>query len=128
MKLKLPEYMIPQVWVELKSLPITINGKIDRKALPDPETKQDEKMEYMAARNDTEAMLIDIWQELLGLDRVGVTDNFFDIGGDSLMAVRIIATIRRKLNNSIELMDLVNYPTIADLVLRIGKYEKDNGS
>jgi len=121
LKQKLPEYMIPQLWVELERLPLTSHGKVDRKALPEIDIDRNIEVGYVAPRNHIEEQLVEIWQELLAIDRVGITDNFFDIGGDSLMAVRIIANIRRKLKTNVELIDLVNYPTIEQLVLRLVK-------
>jgi hypothetical protein len=90
---KLPEYMIPSVLVEIGSIPLTANGKIDRRALPSVEAGEQLEGQYVAPRNETEARLSEIWQELLGVERVGVYDNFFELGGHSLLAIRLVSTI-----------------------------------
>jgi amino acid adenylation domain-containing protein len=115
---KLPEYMVPALWVELSSIPLTSNGKIDKKALPDPELT-DRAAEYIAPRNETEAKLAKIWQELLGVERVGINDNFFELGGQSLLAMRVVSAIRRELNIEIAIKDLFVYPTIASLTAQV---------
>ena len=106
--------MIPALWVELESLPLTTNGKIDRKALPDPEGTTAEGG-YAAPRNETEQQLAAIWQELLGVERVGINDNFFEIGGHSLLAMRVVSAIRKELNVELTIRDLFVYPNIASL-------------
>ena len=111
---KLPEYMVPALWVELESIPLTSNGKIDRKALPDPEITNI-AAEYVAPRNDTEAKLVQIWQKLLGVERVGIHDNFFELGGHSLLAMRVVSAIRKELNVELSIRDLFVHPAIAGL-------------
>jgi amino acid adenylation domain-containing protein len=87
---RLPEYMIPSAFVVLPALPLTHNGKVDRKALPAPDQVRPELAEaYVPPRNRTETVLAGLWGETLGLDRVGVNDNFFELGGDSIQAIRI---------------------------------------
>ncbi|WP_425549134.1 AMP-binding enzyme, partial [Aquimarina addita] len=78
---RLPEYMVPGIWVELEALPLTSNGKIDKKALPDPDMSEAATASYVAPRNDIEKQLAEIWQELLGVEKVGIHDNFFELGG-----------------------------------------------
>jgi amino acid adenylation domain-containing protein len=111
---KLPEYMVPALWVELEKLPLTPNGKIDKKALPDPELT-DRAAEYIAPRNETEEKLAEIWQELLGLERIGINDNFFELGGHSLLAMRAVSLIRRDLLVSIPIHMLFRFTSISDL-------------
>ena len=77
----LPEYMIPSFFIKLDKIPLSGNGKADRKALPEPEGAVNTGVEYKAADNETEIKLLQMWQELLGLDRIGTNDNFFDLGG-----------------------------------------------
>ena len=79
------------------SLPLTPNGKVDRKALPDPDASELSDKEYVAPRNEVEEKLAGIWQELLGIERVGIHDNFFELGGHSLLAMRVISAIRKNL-------------------------------
>ncbi|WP_173965704.1 non-ribosomal peptide synthetase, partial [Flavobacterium collinsii] len=83
LKLSLPEYMIPMIWVELEEMPLTSNGKLDRKALPDPDSSDLSTKEYVAPRTETEQQLVQIWENLLGVEKVGVHDNFFELGGHS---------------------------------------------
>jgi amino acid adenylation domain-containing protein/non-ribosomal peptide synthase protein (TIGR01720 family) len=116
---KLPEYMVPLLWVELKELPVTPNGKVDRKALPDPDLANQTGAAFIAPRNETEEKLASIWQALLDLDEVGVNDDFFDVGGHSLLAIRLISSIRRELGVEISINEVFDYPTIALLAERV---------
>ena len=94
----LPDYMVPSLFVELEQLPLTPNGKVDRRTLPRP-LRQSSciRLEYVAPRTPFERDIAAIWQEVLRIDRVSVYDNFFDIGGHSLLAMRAIARIERRL-------------------------------
>ena len=91
----LPDYMLPSAFVTLDALPLTANGKVDRKALPAPDLGALQAHRYVAPRTATEAALCRIWAQTLGLERVGVEDNFFELGGHSLLAVQVISRIRR---------------------------------
>ena len=122
---KLPDYMVPAIWVELKSIPLTANGKIDRRALPDAELG-DMITEYVAPRNETETKLAAIWQELLGLERVGVNDNFFELGGHSLLAMRVVSYIERDLSVTIPIHMLFRFTSISDLSKYIEIQNDDN--
>ena len=112
---KLPEYMVPALWVKLESLPLTSNGKADRKALPDPDVSEQINDQYLAPRNKLEIILADIWKKLLGIERVGIYDNFFEVGGHSLLAMRIISAIRKELQVELAIRDIFQYTTINDL-------------
>ncbi len=112
---KLPEYMIPQLWVELDSIPMTNNGKIDKKALLDPEMEILSGEEYVAPRNETEFSLVSIWQTLLGIEKIGVLDSFFELGGHSLLVTRLVSLIRENLNVEIAIKDVFEYNTIEEL-------------
>jgi acyl carrier protein len=114
----LPEYMVPRLWVELAELPLTGNGKVDRKGLPDPELSGLSGKEYVAPRTQEEQQLAEIWMELLGLDRVGIQDNFFELGGHSLLATRMVSVARNQFGIGIELNTIFVLPTIELL----GKY------
>lgn len=94
LKGRLPEYMIPSAWMMLKELPLTPNGKIDRLALPAPQSRPEEIGEYIAPRTELERKLADIWVQLLPVDQVGVQDNFFALGGHSLLIVQLIERLR----------------------------------
>ena len=111
---KLPEYMVPAIWVELDSLPLTSNGKVDKKALPDPELT-DLSAEYVAPRNETEQALADIWQELLHIEQIGINNNFFELGGHSLLAMRVVSAVRKELDVELTIKNLFVHPTIAGL-------------
>ena len=97
LKSKLPEYMVPALWMELEALPLTPNGKINRKALPDPDASELLTNTYVAPSNEAEEKLAGIWQQLLQVERVGVHDNFFELGGHSLLAVRLVSAIRKSI-------------------------------
>ena len=112
---KLPEYMVPAIWMELDKLPITSNGKTDRKALPDPEASELLSNEYVAPRTETEEKLAAIWRELLGVEKVGVYDNFFELGGHSLMVTRVVSGIRKEFSLNIPIKTLFEFISIADI-------------
>jgi acyl carrier protein len=90
---KLPESMVPQHFVELDALPLSAEGRVDRGALPDPFAPADD---HVAPRTATERLIAEIWRDLLGVDRVGIHDNFLDVGGHSLLAMRVIARVAKK--------------------------------
>ncbi|WP_225000435.1 non-ribosomal peptide synthetase, partial [Cesiribacter sp. SM1] len=112
---RLPEFMVPSILVPLEDLPLTPNGKVNRKALPDPDVTQLLTNQYVAPRNETEEKLASIWQNLLKLERVGVKDNFFESGGDSLLVVRAVSLIRREFSLDIPVNTLFKFSCIADL-------------
>ncbi|MCU7552937.1 amino acid adenylation domain-containing protein, partial [Chitinophagaceae bacterium LB-8] len=109
----LPEYMVPTLWMELDNVPLTSNGKVNKKLLPDPEVSS--SAQYVAPRNDAEELLVNIWQQLLGLENVGIHDNFFELGGHSLLAIRMIAALRKQMQVELLVKDIFLYPTIAQL-------------
>lgn len=117
LKQKLPDYMLPSVFMQLDALPLTPNGKVDRKALPDPKKGRPEelKRDFVGARTEVEQKLVDIWSELLGVERVGVNNNFFELGGHSLIAMQINDRIRSMLNTELPLRTLFELPTIREL-------------
>jgi len=113
---KLPEYMIPSLFVMLDSLPLTANGKVDRRALPAPDSARPELEDfYVAPRTPIEQKLADIWGELLGLEQVGINDNFFELGGNSLLATQVISRISKLLHVEIPLYSLFEFQTVAGL-------------
>lgn len=109
---KLPEYMVPGFFVELDVIPLTPNGKADRSALPDVTGGDLIRHEYTAPRNDTEEKLAEIWQEVLGIDKVGITDSFFELGGHSLMAAQVLNRIHQSLSMQLNFRDFFASPTI----------------
>lgn len=109
----LPAYMIPSIFVPMEEFPLSANGKIDKKKLPNPEgANLPMGMEYVAPKNHVENTLVDIWQETLNIERVGVTDNFFDLGGHSLIVGQIINKSYKQLNGKISYTDFFKEPTI----------------
>jgi amino acid adenylation domain-containing protein len=112
----LPEYMVPADFVFLTRLPLTANGKVDRRSLPAPQgAGGDEGAAYQAPRSATERMLAEIWAEVLGRDKVGVGDNFFALGGTSLHMVQIHNQLKERLSRDLRITELFRHPTIAAL-------------
>nr|HMQ60354.1 amino acid adenylation domain-containing protein [Flavilitoribacter sp.] len=121
LKERLPDYMVPAVVAELNELPLTANGKLDVKALPETAHWQEAAKTYMAPDNATESALAEIWAKLLRLDRVSVSDNFFEIGGHSLLAMRMISAVRRELNAELEVLDVFTHPTVREMAARLNE-------
>ncbi|AMW08783.1 hypothetical protein A4E84_04265 [Streptomyces qaidamensis] len=109
---RLPEYMVPSVFVELSELPLTANGKLNHAALPEPQVHQADVEEFAAPVTTTEELLADVWAEILGVERVGVEGNFFDLGGHSLVATQAVSRIREVFGVKIPLSALFNEPTL----------------
>ena len=110
---QLPDYMVPSSVVNLDVWPLTPNGKVDRKALPDPEHSG--RPAYVAPRNETEEKLAEIWSEVLGVKDIGIHDSFFDLGGHSLLAARAVSKFRQAFEVDIQLRSLFELHTIADI-------------
>jgi amino acid adenylation domain-containing protein len=115
---KLPSYMVPSAFVPLERLPLTLNGKVDRSALPKVAVNQ-ALSGYIAPRTPVEEKLAAIWAELLNLDEVGVHDSFFDLGGHSLLAVQLVQHINSRLCCRLEVADVFRKPTVAELAQHI---------
>jgi acyl carrier protein len=114
-----PEHMVPAHFVLLDALPVTPNGKVDRRRLPVPERSAVERVAYMPARTPIEEILAGTWAEVLGVERVGIDDNFFELGGHSLLATRVVARVRQLLSVELPMRDLFVAPTISSLAVRI---------
>ncbi|PNQ82102.1 non-ribosomal peptide synthetase, partial [Paenibacillus sp. F4] len=112
---ELPNYMVPSYFVQLEHMPLTPNGKIDRKALPVPDGSLQTGADYIAPRTWVESKLTQIWQDVLGLEQVGVKENFFEIGGHSLRATTLVSKIHKELNKSLPLRIIFEAPTIEQL-------------
>ncbi|HKV95700.1 MAG TPA: amino acid adenylation domain-containing protein [Candidatus Angelobacter sp.] len=112
---KLPEYMVPPVYVRIEQMPLNANGKLDRKSLPAPGVDAYAAQAYEAPQEETERMLAEIWAELLQVKRVGRRDDFFALGGHSLLATRVATRIRQKLGVAITLGDLFAHPVLVGL-------------
>jgi non-ribosomal peptide synthetase component F len=120
LKAKLADYMIPSTFVCLRALPLATNGKIDRRLLPDPGNSRPElDAPYVAPRTPIEEQLVQIWSEVLLLDRVGIHDNFFDLGGHSLAATRVVSQLLRTFRLEILLQSLFQSPTVAEMAALI---------
>ncbi len=111
LKERLPEYMVPAAYVALDALPLNANGKLDRRALPAPE----ETARYVAPRSATEEVLAGIWEEVLGVERVGVDASFFELGGDSLLGIRMVSRVRKALGVKLQMKVLFEADTVAGL-------------
>jgi non-ribosomal peptide synthase protein (TIGR01720 family) len=111
----LPEYMVPAQWVVLSALPLSANGKVDRKALPEPDSS-DTQRQYRAPAGDEERALAEIWQTLLRTDRIGRDDHFFELGGDSIVALQLVSRAKR-VGLSLQPRDVFEHPTLSALAL-----------
>ena len=118
---RLPAYLVPAAVVALDAIPLTVNGKLDKQALPTPEYHHTDH--YRAPTTPTEEILAGIFAQVLGEDRVGVDDSFFDLGGDSLSAMRLIAVVNSRMDGSLGVRALFEAPTVAQLALRVGADE-----
>ncbi len=121
----LPEHMAPAAYVRLKALPLTANGKLDRNALPAPDDAAFGLRGYEAPANEIEETLAALWEELLDVERVGRQDNFFDLGGHSMMATRLVARVSRKLGVKIGVVALFKAPTLREFAAYLAKVEDD---
>jgi amino acid adenylation domain-containing protein/non-ribosomal peptide synthase protein (TIGR01720 family) len=113
---KLPDYMVPTYFLTLESFPLNSSGKVDRRALPKPEAALALKqgIEYMGPRDEQEQRLVEVWQAVLGRDKIGIKDNFFALGGDSIKALQIAARLRES-NFRLEIRNLFLFPTVEEL-------------
>ena len=124
---KLPDYMMPSSFVLLDALPLTPTGKVDRRALPAPGTTRPElKEDFVAPRTPLEEILAGIWAEVLGIEPVGMHDNFLELGGHSLLATQIISRLRHALKVELPLNSLFAFPTIAELTTHIQAGDWEN--
>ncbi|MEH1870989.1 non-ribosomal peptide synthetase [Nostoc sp.] len=115
LKEKLPEYMVPTAYVVMESIPLTANGKVDRRALPRPDIVTFDKYDYVAPRSQVEELLTEIWSKVLGKEQIGVYDNFFELGGHSLLATQLISRIRDTFQIDVTVRNLFEAPTIEQL-------------
>ncbi len=117
LKQRLPPAMIPVAFVELAELPLTANGKLDRRALPEPEVGLAAVAEYVAPSNSMEEVLAEIWTELLGVPRVGASDSFFDLGGHSLQAIRLMGRLRDALGVDLQVRSIFEAPILSEFAV-----------
>jgi len=122
----LPDHMVPSVFVELAEMPLTASGKVDRSSLPSPNsTRPDISSEYVPPQDKIEDRLVDIWKEFLSIDRVGVNDNFFVMGGDSLSATRIISRINDVFRTELTMRHMFDSPSVRTIATQVRKFLGD---
>ncbi|MHC0062944.1 non-ribosomal peptide synthase/polyketide synthase [Nostoc sp. UIC 10890] len=124
LKAKLPEYMVPNAFVMLESMPLTLNGKVDHRALPTPDLHSEFKDKYVAPRTPSEEMLAQIWAQVLKVERVGIYDNFFELGGHSLLATQLVSRIRNIFKLELPLRELFAAPTVSELARSLGQLQQ----
>ncbi|WP_326613088.1 non-ribosomal peptide synthase/polyketide synthase [Streptomyces scopuliridis] len=122
----LPAYMVPSAFVELEALPLTVNGKVDRRALPAPGHGSDDEEPYVAPRPGAEELLAGIWGEVLGTEQVGAHDDFFALGGDSIAALKVVSRVRAALGSGLSPRALFDHPTVARLAAAAGVGEDES--
>lgn len=113
----IPEYMIPSRIIILEEFPMTTSGKINRKAFPEPEETENKSNQYQAPRNEVELLLVGIWEDVLGYKGIGVLDNFFRVGGDSILSIRLISKINQQFKLQLSIADLYEFPNIESLAI-----------
>ncbi|MGW1743996.1 condensation domain-containing protein, partial [Nocardia sp. NPDC001965] len=121
---RLPSYMVPSVFVELDALPLNVNGKLDRKALPEPVF---EAREFRAPSTPIEEIVAGVYAEVLGVDRIGADDDFFALGGNSLVATQVAARLGKALNTTVPVRALFEAPTVAGLAVRVEQHAGSGG-
>ncbi|OBP13476.1 hypothetical protein A5320_18170 [Rheinheimera sp. SA_1] len=123
---RLPDYMVPQIYLFLDSLPLARTGKLDRNRLPDPTEADLIKSQYVAPRNDTESRLCQLWQQVLQLTQIGIDDDFFLLGGHSLLATRLINLVRSSFGVELDLRVLFETPTVAAMAVALTQLTADS--
>jgi amino acid adenylation domain-containing protein len=116
---KLPSYMLPSAFMAIKEIPLTPNGKVDRRALPAPEQIEVSTAGFIAPRTEMEQLVAEIWCEILGITQVGADSNFFDLGGHSLLATRVMNRIRERCGVELPLRVLFEFPTVVSLAAKL---------
>jgi amino acid adenylation domain-containing protein len=122
---KLPDYMIPAFFIQIDRIPITSNGKVDGKSLPKPSGNVHSGVEYVAPRNEEEQRLVELFREVLDTDKIGINDNFFDIGGNSILLIKLHSLLEEQYGGIISAADLFTYSTIQRLADYINNKELD---
>ncbi|MCU0532550.1 MAG: amino acid adenylation domain-containing protein [Hydrococcus sp. Prado102] len=127
LKEKLPDHMLPSAFVMLESLPLTPSGKVDRNALPKPDNIRPElETAYVLPRNEIERAIVDIWQKILKVEKVGIQDNFFDLGGHSLNLLQVYSKLKELFKADLAISDLFKYPTISSISRYLSQEEDDS--
>ncbi|MHC5761407.1 phosphopantetheine-binding protein, partial [Nostoc sp.] len=127
LKEKLPDHMLPSAFMMLENLPLAPSGKVDRKALPKPDNLRPElETAYVLPRNEMEHVIADIWQKILKVEKVGIQDNFFDLGGHSLNVLQVYSKLRELYKADLVITDLFKYPTISSIARYLNQEEDDS--
>ena len=116
---KLPPYMVPDIWVEMDQLPLSHNGKVDRKALPEPKVTTEVADNYVPPRNEYEKQTAEIWQGVLNLKQISIYDNFFDLGGHSVLALKVLKQVEKLTGKNLPFSTLFEYPTIEKFAVQL---------
>ena len=124
----LPEFMIPSIFVELDKLPLTPNGKIDRNSMPIPEHKKESSSQavFVKPENELQEVIVSTWQSVLNLEKIGLDDNFFDIGGHSLLVVEVLSKLRESIDKPVKMIDMFRFPTIRHFSEYLSRDKEDN--
>lgn len=126
---KLPDYMVPSVFVTLKAMPLTHSEKIDKRALPKPDHVRPEmEQTYISPSTSLERNLSEIWSQVLDLDRVGIQDNFFDLGGTSILAAKAVVLVEQVIKSELPIVKLFQYPNISSLAKYLSQSQSDQPS
>ena len=126
---KLPDYMIPATFIPVEAMPQTPSGKIDRRALPAPDSQRPQlEQTYVAPQSESECLLASIWSQLLKLDKIGIHDNFFELGGNSLLSLQVVEQVQQKLEIDLPVVKLFQHPTISELANYLSKGGGDRSS
>jgi acyl carrier protein len=126
LKQKLPEYMVPSAFMFLEALPLTLNGKVDRQALPAPDRGRPElDATFSEPRTPTEELLVNIWSNVLKLDKVGIHDNFFELGGHSLLATQVVSRVRQAFQMELPLRTLFEKQTVDEFAKAITQIQEE---
>jgi len=126
LKEKLPEYMVPMIWVQMERLPLTFNGKINKKELPNPTFDESNGENFVAPVSENEKKLAEIWCKILVLKEVGIHNDFFSLGGHSLAAMRLLALVRKEMQLELQLQDIFSFPTIHQLSQKLTGIQKSD--
>ena len=115
--------MVPETYLFLDKLPLTANGKMDKKALPDPDESVLNKAEFVAPRSELETQMCEVWQDVLSIEQVGIEDDFFELGGHSLLAVRLVSRVREFFLVELPVKVLFEHSTISGLMDELAFYK-----
>ena len=126
LKAKLPDYMVPSAYVFLDSIPLTSNGKVDWRALPEPDSRRPElEPAFVAPQNDFENSIATVWRDALHLEKVGIHDNFFDLGGYSLLLVQVHSRVQRLVSRDLSLIEMFEHPTVYSLANHLSQGKRE---